>query len=123
MVRVDEAVIARIKKEGKTFEVMVDCDKAIEFREGKIESLEDVLATKEIFSDVKQSERATDIDIKYMPSIPNKVDINMNIINCLPKIEFDKTCAFIFSSETTSILSKLFFLITLTINSLFSSVA
>jgi hypothetical protein len=33
----------------------------------------------------------TDIDIKYMPSIPNKVDINMNIINCLPKIEFDKT--------------------------------
>ena len=64
MVRVDEAVIARLKKEGKTFEVLVDCDKAIEFREGKIESLEEVLATREIFSDVKQSERATDIDIK-----------------------------------------------------------
>ena len=33
----------------------------------------------------------TNIDAKYMPSIPTKVDINMDIINCLPKIEFDQT--------------------------------
>ena len=30
-----------------------------------------------------------DIDVKYMPSIPDKIKINMNIINGLPKIECD----------------------------------
>ena len=33
----------------------------------------------------------TDIDAKYMPSIPNKIVINMEVINCLPKIEIDET--------------------------------
>ena len=35
MVDVDKAVIARLKKGGKQFEIKVDCDKALEFKEGK----------------------------------------------------------------------------------------
>tara|TARA_Y100000310_G_C20701911_1_gene830786 strand:- start:2210 stop:2911 length:702 start_codon:yes stop_codon:yes gene_type:complete len=64
MVNVDKAIIARIKKEGKTFEVLVDCDKALEYQEGKIESLDDVLATQDIYSDVKQGEHASENDMK-----------------------------------------------------------
>ena len=64
MVDVNNAIIARLKKEGKTFEILVDCDKAIEFRKGNLDSLNDVLATNEIFSDVKQGERASEEDIR-----------------------------------------------------------
>jgi len=80
MVQVDKAVIARIKKEGKTFEVMVDCDKALEYKNGKIDSLEDVLATKEIFSDVKQGERASENDLRTIFHTENHLEIASIII-------------------------------------------
>ena len=64
MVDVNNAIIARLKKEGNSFEILVDCDKAIEFRKGNLDSLNDVLATNEIFSDVKQGERASEEDIR-----------------------------------------------------------
>ncbi len=58
MVDVDRAVIARLKKEGQVFEILVDCDKALEFRAGKSVSLDDVLATGDVFKDVKKGEKA-----------------------------------------------------------------
>lgn len=64
MVDIDKAVIARIKKEGKTFEILVDCDKAIDFKHGKDIRLDDVLATDDIFTDVKMGEHAPDHDLK-----------------------------------------------------------
>ena len=33
----------------------------------------------------------TDINPKFMPSIPEKIDVNMELINGLPKIEFKET--------------------------------
>ena len=54
MVSVEDAVIARIKKEGKEFEILVDCDKAIEYKQGKETDLSNVLAVEEIFSDAKK---------------------------------------------------------------------
>ena len=36
MVDVDKSVIARYKTQGKNFEILVDCDKALAYREGKI---------------------------------------------------------------------------------------
>lgn len=54
MVDIDKAIIARLKKEGKDFEILVDCDRALEFKSGKINSLDEVLATKDIYSDVKK---------------------------------------------------------------------
>lgn len=80
MVDVNEAIIARLKKEGKSFEILVDCDKAIEFREGQIDSLDDVLATKEIFSDVKQGERAPEEDIRKAFHTTNVKEIATMII-------------------------------------------
>lgn len=63
MVDVDKAVIAKYKKKDHEFEILVDCDKAIEFREGKGE-LGDVIAVDEIFRDAKKAEEASEESIK-----------------------------------------------------------
>ena len=54
MVNVDKAVIARLKKDGKEFEVLVDCDNAVAFKKGKISSLKDVLADDKIFTESRK---------------------------------------------------------------------
>ncbi|RME54650.1 ribosome assembly factor SBDS [Candidatus Woesearchaeota archaeon] len=59
MVDIDKAVIARLTRNGETFEILVDCDKALELKEGKIVELDDVLATTDIFKDVKKDEKPT----------------------------------------------------------------
>jgi len=66
MVDIDRAVIARLKKEGNIFEILVDCDKALEYRAGKGVSLNDVVATDEIFKDVKKGEKASENLLKTM---------------------------------------------------------
>ncbi|MBI4447572.1 ribosome assembly factor SBDS [Candidatus Woesearchaeota archaeon] len=64
MVDVDKAIIARIKKGGLIFEILVDTDKALAYREGK-GKLEDALATDDhIYTDVKQAERASEHDLQ-----------------------------------------------------------
>ena len=44
MVNVDKAHIAKISMQGKHFEILIDSDKAMEFKAGKSVSLGDVLA-------------------------------------------------------------------------------
>jgi len=63
MVNVDEAVIARLKKDGKVFEILVDCDKALEFKKGK-EILDNVVAVDNVFKDVKKGEHASESDLE-----------------------------------------------------------
>ncbi len=63
MVNVDEAVIARLKKNGKDFEILVDCDKALEFKKGK-GNVDDVVAVDSIFKDVKKGEHAKEHDLQ-----------------------------------------------------------
>ena len=57
MIDINKAVIARLKKGGENFEVLVDCDKAIEFKSGNVE-LEDALASDKVYKDAKKVERA-----------------------------------------------------------------
>jgi ribosome maturation protein SDO1 len=64
MVDVDRSVIARLNKEGKHFEILVDCDKALEFKEGKNVTLEEVLATFDVYFDVKKGEKASENELK-----------------------------------------------------------
>ncbi len=63
MVNVDEAVVARLKKNGKVFEILVDCDRAIEFKKGK-GVLNDIVAVDSIFKDVKKGEHAKESDLQ-----------------------------------------------------------
>jgi len=64
MVNVDEAVIARLKIGKDIFEILVDCDLAMEFRKGKSIGLDKILATDEIYKDVKKGQHASEHEIK-----------------------------------------------------------
>jgi ribosome maturation protein SDO1 len=63
MVSVEDAVIARISKDGMNFEVLVDPDKALEFKRGKEMEIENVLAVNEVFKDSRKGERHTSKDL------------------------------------------------------------
>lgn len=63
MVTLDDAVIARLKTHGKTFEVFVDPDGALGFRRGEQVKIEDILAVEDVFSDAKNGDRHTEQDI------------------------------------------------------------
>jgi len=58
MVSVDKAVLARYSFEGHHFEVLVDPDKALAFREGKA-TIEGVLAIGDVFKDASKGDRAS----------------------------------------------------------------
>jgi ribosome maturation protein SDO1 len=74
MVDIDKAIIAKLRVKGENFEILVDCDKALEFRHGKC-SLSDALATKDIFKDVRKGEHASEKHMKefFGTGDPNKV--------------------------------------------------
>ena len=63
MISLEKAVIARLSKSGKKFEVLVDPDKALEMKSGKEFPLDDIVASMEIFEDSKKGERASEEEI------------------------------------------------------------
>ena len=64
MVSVDKAVIAHLTRAGHTFEIMVDPEKALDFRKGKPYGMESILAVNGIFKDVKKGDRASTADLE-----------------------------------------------------------
>lgn len=79
MTGIEKSVIARLKLQGQTFEILVDCDKAIDFKTGKC-SLDDALVTDHIFKDVKQGERAPEKDMKKIFGTEDEKKIAEEII-------------------------------------------
>ncbi len=63
MVNVDKAVVARLERNGKTFEILVDCDTALDFRSGKNVSIDNALAVDEIYKDIKKGDKASEHDL------------------------------------------------------------
>ena len=55
-------VIARLKKGDQVFEILVNCDKAMDFKHGKAE-LDEVLVSDEIFKDIKKGQHASENDL------------------------------------------------------------
>ncbi|MEK6922804.1 MAG: ribosome assembly factor SBDS [Nanoarchaeota archaeon] len=80
MIDVDKAVMAKLKKEGKIFEILVDCDKALELRKGKSVSMDDILATDEIYKDVKKGEKASEHDLLKLFNTSDPLIISKEII-------------------------------------------
>jgi ribosome maturation protein SDO1 len=62
MVTVDEAIIAKIDKAGKHFEILVDPEIAYDLREGKSVSVQRMLATNVICTDSKKGLKASPSD-------------------------------------------------------------
>ena len=50
----EKMTIARLKKFGQTFEISIDADKALEFKQGGVSDLREVLLADNIFSDAKK---------------------------------------------------------------------
>lgn len=56
MVDVDKAVVIRLKKAGMKFEILVDPDKALEFKKGRPLNMEEILAYPGIYHDVRRGD-------------------------------------------------------------------
>jgi len=59
MKSLEEAVIARLKVFGHNFEIFVDLEKALQYKEGKIKDIKEVLVVEDIFKDAKKGERVS----------------------------------------------------------------
>jgi len=59
MISLEKAVIAKLTKSGEKFEILVDPEKAIELKSGKELPLEELIASEEIFEDVRKGTRTT----------------------------------------------------------------
>lgn len=79
MVTVEEAVIARLKRQGANFEILVDCNKAIAFKGGKGD-IKDVLATPQVFSDSKKGMLASETQMQQIFKTPNPEEVAKIII-------------------------------------------
>src|SRR4030042_1029773 len=70
--------LARIKKAGETFEIMVDMDSALKFKKGLIPTID--IQVEDIFSDVKKGERASSEDLMKAFGTDNVDEIARRII-------------------------------------------
>jgi ribosome maturation protein SDO1 len=64
MVTVEKAIIARLEKDGKHFEILVDPDLAYELKEGKPVSIPKMLAVGSVFSDSRKGLKPSENDLE-----------------------------------------------------------
>ncbi len=60
MVKLEDAVIAKLETHGERFEVLVDPDLAWDFKLGKIKDISQVLAVEKIFKDARKGDKASE---------------------------------------------------------------
>ena len=63
MVRLEDAVPARLKTHGTTFEVLVDPDGALSLRRGDNVNVEDILAVEDVFENASRGDRSAEEDL------------------------------------------------------------
>ncbi len=64
MVTVDQAVIAKMDKGGKHFEILVDSELAYALKEGKSVSIQKMLAVNDVYTDSKKGLKANSSDVQ-----------------------------------------------------------
>ncbi len=62
MTGVENSVTARLKKQEHSFEILVDCEKAMQYKKGNAE-LDEALVTEDVFKDIKKGEHASEHDL------------------------------------------------------------
>jgi ribosome maturation protein SDO1 len=63
MVTLEEAVTARLKTHGAVFEVLVDPDGAMSFRQGDKVEVEKILAAEDVFENASRGDRSSEEDL------------------------------------------------------------
>ncbi|MFH0836551.1 MAG: ribosome assembly factor SBDS [Candidatus Aenigmatarchaeota archaeon] len=79
MVTVDKAIIARIDRSGKHFEILVDSEMAYAMKEGKVVSIGKMSATDQVFSDAKKGMKTSggDLDVGFGTQDIEKIAVIM----------------------------------------------
>lgn len=80
MVSLEKAVIARLRKGGEEYEVLVDPYLARDLKEGKDVNFEELLAVEEIFKDAKKGERASSDELRKTFGTDNTYEVAKRII-------------------------------------------
>ena len=88
MVDIDKAVIARLKTGGQNFEVLVDCDLALQLKEGKSIPLDDVLAASYVYTDAKKGLIASN---QEMENVLGTSDVSLAAEKIIKKGEIQVT--------------------------------
>ncbi|MCL4399361.1 ribosome assembly factor SBDS [Candidatus Parvarchaeota archaeon] len=61
----EDRVIARLQIKDKRYEIFVDCEKAVEIKEGRIGDVESALLVSKIFKDAKRGEVAGNLEKEF----------------------------------------------------------
>ena len=80
MVDINKAIIARLKTGKDNFEILVDCENAIKFKQGVKIDIDNVLATRDIYKDSKKGMHASENELKLIFGTSDKVKIAAEII-------------------------------------------
>jgi len=80
MVDVDKAVVIRLKKAGMKFEVLVDPDKALEFKKGRSLNVEEILAYPGIYHDVRRGDTIPEEELQNNFGTTNVFQVAKKII-------------------------------------------
>ncbi|MBW3015745.1 ribosome assembly factor SBDS [Candidatus Woesearchaeota archaeon] len=72
--------LARLKKGGEIFEIDIDPDKAIEFKEGKNVDIKDILKAEKVFSDAKKGLLASEERMKSLFGTDDPIEVAKVII-------------------------------------------
>lgn len=80
MVTVDKAIVAKLEKGGKSFEILVDSELAYALREGKTISIASMLAVDNVFKDSKKGLPANKQDVQKVFGTENIEDIAKIIV-------------------------------------------
>jgi len=80
MVSLEKAVIARLRRGGEEYEVLVDPYLARDLKEGKEVNFEELLAAEEIFKDAKKGERASSEELRKAFGTDDIYDVARRII-------------------------------------------
>jgi ribosome maturation protein SDO1 len=88
MVSLDDAVIARLKTHGEVFEILVDPDLALKYKEGENVNINELLAINNIFKDAKAGDKASE---QLMSKIFGTTDVLSIVDRILKKGEVHLT--------------------------------
>lgn len=80
MVDLNKAAIAKLRKDGKEYEIFIDSENALRLRKGESISVADVVPTEEIFYDAKKGLRASENELKRVFGTDDKSEICRIII-------------------------------------------
>lgn len=75
-----EYTIARYKKGSKRFEVLVDPDRALEYKLGKRKEFDNILVYEEVYSDAKKGLRASKSDIMSVFGTTDIIEVAKRIL-------------------------------------------